>query len=276
VSSLPGNGLRLLALGLGCLGLTATPILPQMRAEPAESMLQIALTPARESFSLHEPIQVALEIRSGSDGSFSLDLGSNAKGSLTFSFVRPDGQRVSSRLPQPVEDFSVSGTVNLTPGQVYRETLVLNEWNSFDQVGDYQIEVAVPAPQEERSAPIGVRVTPRDPDRLKSACEKLEATILHAKPDQVREAAHALSFAFDEACVPSLTKVLKESFLGRDDAIQGLAKLRTAAAIAAMVEVWEGLDDHARRRLMSELNFVGSGELLRDALQRAGKKAGKP
>lgn len=277
MSSLFGKILTLLAAS--CAWLAATSGLPSYGLEPSEDRLQVVLTPRQDSFSLHEPIQVTFEIQNDLDRSLHFDLGSNAKGSLTFSFVRPDGQRVSSQLPQPMEDFSAFGEVNLSSGQAYRQTLVLNEWESFDQVGDYTIEVTVPAPKELAtgcgavSASIHLRVTPREPARLKLACERLEATILQGTPEQGREAAEALSFAADDVCVPSLTRLLKGSFLGSVFAIQGLARLRTVAAVAAVVDAWEELDRTSRQRLLSEFSFVGRGELLRDALRRAGKKA---
>lgn len=277
MSSLFGKILTLLAVS--CTWLAVAGGLPAHGLEPSEDRLQVVLTPLQDSFSLHEPIQVTLEIRNGLDRPLHFDLGSNAKGSLTFSFVRPDGQRVSSKLPQPVDDFSAFGEVKLSSGQAYRQTLVLNEWEGFDQVGNYTIEVTVPTPKElaagceAASASTQLRVTPREPARLKFVCERLEATVLQGTPEQGREAAEALSFAADDVCIPSLARLLKGSFLGRVFAIQGLARLRTTAAVATIVDVWEELDRTSRQRLLSEFTFVGQGELLRDALRRAGKKA---
>jgi hypothetical protein len=277
MSSLHGNALRLLAFG--CLCFMATAGLSQPRIEPAEPILRVVVRPAQDGFSLHEPVQAVLEILNGLDRSIHLDLGGNHKEDLTVSITRPDGKKVMGQLRQPFGNFSKIGRIDLAPQKIYSETLVLNEWESFDSVGTYVVEIAVPSPSEsvnraesELSGFGLIRVTPLDPIRLKSACEGLEAKALDGKPEQQMEAGIALSFAAEDVCVPSLAKLLSTKSSGKEGAILGLARLRTAPAIAALVDAWDGLDETSKIAVWSELNFTGNGETLRDALTRAGKK----
>jgi hypothetical protein len=278
VSSLPANGLRLLAFG--CLGLMPTAGLPQMRSEPTGAMLQGAFTPTRASFSLREPIEAVLEIRNRLAEPVHLDLGGNHKESLTITITRPDGKKIMSQLPQPFDNFTEIGRVDLAPHQSYSKTLVLNEWESFDHEGTYSVEVAVPVPSDllnraevNLSASTLVRVTPRDPIRIKSACEQLKAKLLGAKPEQREEASLALGFATDDVCFPILAELLRSRPFLQRAAILGLARSGTAPAIAAIVAAWDELDETARGIMWNGLGFGDQRGLLRNALQRAGKKA---
>src|ERR1700709_1839683 len=139
MSSLHGNALWLLAFG--CFGVMTTAG-SQKRSEPAEPILRVVVRPAQDGFSLHEPIQAVLEVLNGLDQPVHLDLGGNHKKDLTVTITRPDGKKIMGQLRQPFDNLTEIGRIDLGPQKSYSETLVLNEWESFDSVGTYVVEIA--------------------------------------------------------------------------------------------------------------------------------------
>jgi hypothetical protein len=245
----------------------------------SQGALEAALRLDAETFSLREPIIAVLQIRNRSQSSVTFDLGLNFKGNLSLTVSQPDGRRTVRRLPEAFDSFGAIGRVTLAPGQTYQGRMVLNDWQTFDQVGDYEVEVELPPVQE----PLGLhgekltvschfRVTQRDPVLLLAACKRLEGAALGNEPNAIRDAAYALSFVTDEICLPSLKRVLKAAYLGRDDVIRALAKIGTATAIAVVVDAWDVLDKHSQKSALREFNYVDAAAALREALKRAGKQ----
>jgi hypothetical protein len=237
-----------------------------------------------DAIFLHEPVLARLQIWNGAEHAVRFDLGLDHKENLTFTFNQPDGARVVRRLPVYFDEFGEIGIVALEPGQTYSADLVLNEWQNFDQQGDYEVKVEVPAAEgsvaaqgEPVVASARLRVTARDPARLAAVCKRLEVTAMGRSPITALEAAHALRFATDEVCTPSLSKLLRATIKWiRVDAIEGLASIGTPAAVGAVVDAWDGFDPTDRMVALGRFTSAGAGTALRDGLVRSGKKVREP
>jgi len=265
----------------GSLLLAAAGGFPLRGAGGEQGGLEVSLRLQSEVFSQHGPVDAVLSIQNNSQGPVKLELGLDFKGALLVTFHLPDGTLAKRQYPQEADGFGAIGRLALAPGQTFDDTLVLNDWQGFDELGSYEVAVELPPVQEPawlRSKGLitsgRFRVVPRDPAQLEAACRRLQAAALGREPRSVMAAAHALSFATDEACLPSLVAVLRASFLGRDGAIRGLARLGPAGAVAAVVSAWDDLDQHFRESALREFRFAGRESALREALQRSGKKAG--
>jgi hypothetical protein len=271
---------RLGSLFAGSLLLAAAGGYPLCAAGAEQRGLEVSLRPAYEIFSQHGPVDGVLHIQNRSREQVKLDLGLDHKAALLVTFHLPDGTLVRPPYPQLPDGSGASGDLALAAGQSYEEILVLNDWQTFDQPGSYEIEVALPPVQEppwQRSQRLvgsgRFRVVPRDPARLEATCRRLQAATLG---QDALDAGHALSFAADEVCVPSLVAVLRTSFLGTHGAIQGLAKLGSPAAVAAIVSTWDDLHPTFKEIALVEFSHAKTDGALREALRRAGKKEVAP
>ena len=97
-------------------------------AEPPANAVTLQLVLERSLWSLHEPVLVTLEAVNSSSSPISLDLGRDFKGNLRVVFTEPGGQVTVGGLPELPDGLYLPGTMKLTPGQTYREPLVLNDW----------------------------------------------------------------------------------------------------------------------------------------------------
>jgi hypothetical protein len=265
---------RIRSMLTSCWLLTAVGSVPVLAAG-TEGGVAASLRLESDVVSIHEPVLATLQIENKSEHAVRFDLGLDHKYNLTFVFTQPDSTRVTKRLQIYFDEFGEIGIVTLGRGQSYSQGLILNDWLNFDQKGVYEIRLDLP-PLEGAAFPqvapvvavAHLQVTSRDPARLATVCNQLETKALSRIPKTSNEAAHALRFATDEACRPSLSKLLKAT----DDwikieAIDGLASLGTAAAVAAVVDAWDGFSPNAQMAALGRL-----GTALRDALQRSGKK----
>jgi hypothetical protein len=269
--------------GSSLLLLVAASAFAPRAASSEEGGLEVSLRLPYEVFSQPGPIDAVLRIQNRSQSLVELDLGLNHKAALVMTFQLPNGMLVKRPYPQPPDGFGAAGNVALSSGQSYEEILVLNDWEGFEQPGSYEVEVQLPPVQEPAwrqrqrlAAAARFRVVPRDPARLEATCRRLEEVTLGKEPHLVMDAAHALSFAADPACLPSLIAVFRNSFIGKDGAIRGLARLGSPAAVAALVSAWDDLRPHFREYALIEFGLAGRESALREALRRAGKKEGPP
>jgi hypothetical protein len=227
-----------------------------------------------DQFSLHEPIIAVLHLQNDSGHTAQLDLGLNHRGALVFTFTQPDGRQVVRHLPEDFDGFGEIGEVTLKPGESYHEGLVLNDWQLFDQVGTYQYQVTIAAsgqpgarPAPALSAAGSFRVTPADARLLAAACGRLATVALGRDAAAAREAAHALSFASDEACLPALLQARAGCFICRDDVLLALARIGTPQAARGVADAWRGLDEHSRKTAVADFTQAGKAPLLNAALQ---------
>jgi hypothetical protein len=225
-------------------------------------------------FSLHEPMVAVLRIQNDSAQAAHFDLGLNHKGALVFTFTQPDGKQIVRNLPEDFDGFGEIGEVALKPGDSYHEELVLNDWQEFDQLGTYEFQLAIaPSSQpSQRQAPKlrtagRSRVTPTDTVRLGTACGRLAALALGKNATAAWNAAHALSYATDQVCLPSMLQALAGCFACRADILLGLAKMGTPEAARGVAGAWNMLDEHSRKSAMLDFSQVGKAPLLDTALR---------
>jgi hypothetical protein len=273
-------------------------VLAHWREMPAADLrgLSAKLSMA-ETYSLGEPIVALFTIANAGQETVHLDLGANHKDNLVLLIKAPPGPRSAACLKeesyQVFDRFGAIGDIALKPGESFSESLVLNDWHCFDLVGDYELRVKLPLPPalaqakpETLEASSRFRLNPFDRASLDAACRRLEETTISrdhppagAPPtsdEAARSAGHALSFVGDGACVPALLGVLQAGMLGRGDALQGLARIGTPSAMAAVVSVWDTLGRYDRQNALADFSGVNLGAQLRSALQRAGKAITAP
>ncbi len=268
-------------VAMGCLGLNFVGL--PVAANGVDQRM-VSLAPQQATFSLREPVIVVLQIANGSQSSVQIDLGKNFKGGLVFDIREPDGRHAVKRLPPDgiYDDIFIRGDVSLNPGEECRKIFVLNEWQDFDEVGIYQVRVELPpSPSlaalgvDLHSASVQIRIAPRDPAKLAATCEHLAELAIHSATRSAMEAGHALRYAQDEVCLPSLARVLKESHAAKEEAVKGIAKLPAPGAVAAIVAAWDALNDLYRVVALGEFGRAGKGNALRTALELAGKRLPK-
>ena len=180
-----------------------------------ERGLTIEYKLASTSTALHEPILMTVTISNHLGTDAQVDLGQDRKEAFEVSVEQPDHKISDAKLPLH-EGMSVVGTVGIAPGSSYAETLVLNQWQAFSQVGLYKIRVRLVRPRgaEESRLPEGLgswadlpplQITPADPTRLAAICQDLKATLeTSSSYPEVAEAALELSYVEDPIAVPYL------------------------------------------------------------------------
>jgi hypothetical protein len=256
-----------------CLALTMVGGARCVSQEGRDGGLRMDLT-LDDQFSLHEPMVAVLRIQNDSSQAAQLDLGLNHRGALVFTFSQPDGKQIVRHLPEDFDGFGESGEVTLKPGDSYHEELVLNDWQEFDQPGTYEFQLAF-APSSQpgpwRASTLRTagrfRVTPTDPVRLGTACARLAALALGKNVTAAWNAAHGLSHATDQVCLPSMLQALAGCFACRADILLGLARLGTPEAARGVAGAWNMLDEHSRKSAMLDFSQVGKAALLDTALR---------
>jgi hypothetical protein len=270
------SSLRMLA----CLALAAAPSAVAAQSAPlpadvAAGRLAIALR-LEPTYSLHEPVVATLEIHNRTAVPVDLDLGKNARGNLLVTVTEPDGHREVRQPLEPPDGIFFPGNVAVPPGGSYETDLVLNDWDGFAQPGRYAVSVellhqaVVPSPAT-LAAAASLEVGPYDSGALRTSCERLAQRTLTGRGERATAAAHALSFAADEACLPALAQVFHAGFGPRYAVMAGLARLGTKAALAVVVDGWNGLDELSQQLVLQAFAAAGRSAALHEALEKAGK-----
>jgi len=79
-----------------------------------------------------------------------------------------------------------------------------------------------------------------------------------------REAGRALSYVNDPVAVPYLRRVLKESFFGKELAIEGLVRIRNAEAVETLQSSLEIGDSELRAQIKAALYAISKGKPFAD------------
>lgn len=249
------------SLGLGAMG-------SALRADTVGEGVKIALVSANPFPTLGQPIFVELWIHNSRSSLFVADLGGDCVRNIRLVVTPPGGARRSLELPSsPEGGLAFDCSPALQPGETYGRRLLLNRWLDAWPMGRYQVEISLEGGLQASTA---FEVVARDPVRLGEACRALEGEALSLRVDDALEASMAMSFAADEICLPSLVRVLRESVHGKEGAIEGLARLGTNEALAAVAEAWKKLDSGQRSLARFELMKQGRAQALDAALAEAG------
>jgi hypothetical protein len=198
------------------------------------------------SATLHEPILLRVTISNYRDNVARVNLGQDRRQAFELSIGKPDGKVVTLSLDLH-EGASRLPVVEIAPGDSYTETLVLDQWFLFPEVGNYRIKVhlvRVQGSKEELPVDFGswsalpsVDVLPRDPARLIALCEelkvKLETSNVYA---ELGEAGLELSYVDDPIAVPYLQEMalLKYGMLAVL-AAEGLERVDGDAGVEALI-----------------------------------------
>jgi hypothetical protein len=247
-------------------------VLVYYRNGTLEKVIDAALTPESETFSLHEPILAELSLQNRSQMPVQIDFGRNFQGNIRL--VVNGASALPPQLP-PEGGLSFPGEVEIKAGGSYSRLLLFNDWFHFEKPGRYEVRFVLESPPLHIEANATVTVGPRDPERLAKSCAKLAEQARSYEADPATRAAKALSFADDEACLPALAEVVRRSFHGKEGAILGLARLGTPQAIEVLVGEWDKLRVDQMEVAYGELERQGKLESLRAALLKAGKQLGR-
>jgi hypothetical protein len=165
-------------------------------------------------------------------------LGVNGKANLELNILTPAGAVVNKTLSS--EDFGTSGMHGIDAGETFTEKLLLNEWYEFPETGTYRIKMTLldddaPNPSERPSTEFFVQVGTRDPMALQRSAQGLADRAIAAKTLAERmEAASALSYIRDPLAVRELVRVLWQGSLVAHYAVDGLARIGSPEAKAAL------------------------------------------
>jgi hypothetical protein len=212
------------------------------------------------SITVHEPVFLKLSFENGLANPVEIDLGLNSLGSLFMSVTSPTGAMVSadpSRVTRPEGRFEMTKKT-LNVGEQYSQQVLLNDWFTFDNVGEYRFEVTFrgsvrTATGEKLAIPSRatsvIRVLPRYEDRLREVCETfLNETRQTQNSDAARDAARALAAVNDPVAVEHLRAAIKSEIFVADVAIAALQRLGTPEAVHVLKETTTD-----RRRTVVEL-----------------------
>jgi hypothetical protein len=217
------------------LGVAATAVISVAQAK-VEMSLQ------RPRITLHEPVELTFDVTNNDQNSVQIDLGRDRKENFKITLTTPTGEKI--HLPQLRKSgMTRSPDVTIATGENYHQTLVLNEWYDFKQVGFYQIEVELAKPALSNGAVVAgqepfdltLNVDPRDETALANRCESLAADIIAFPSYEVAaERALALSYVNDPVAVPYLKRVLLANKSVEVFAINGLRRVATPDAVQVL------------------------------------------
>jgi len=212
---------------------------------PKSQDVSITYELPEQKVSLHEPIILVFKVKNGTEDAIHLDLGEDRKGGFQFGLTTPDGRKISLALPMR-EGPSRVGSFDIRTGESYSEKLVINEWYNIKAPGRYELEGHLIQPivgvhsalsKKDGGFRAVLEITPRDELALTKACDTLSNQIDASNSYQdAADAAFALTYAEDPACVPFLRRALFSQKLVEPLAINGLEKIANEAAIRVLIE----------------------------------------
>jgi hypothetical protein len=172
------------------------------------------------------------------------------KGGFHFKVTRPDGREERTPPPPRREGMFIRGVVTLEPGQSFVVRLVLDQWFDFSELGEYVIEGELGKPihtldgstiDEPRGFRFGLKVLPRDAQRLGSACSSLLSNAMNLSWQEAEGFAEALSRVNDPVAVPYLEQLLEPGHPWERYAIAGLERVGNLEAVRVLVKATETL-----------------------------------
>lgn len=216
----------------------------------------------------HEPVILYVVVRNQSSKRVLIDLGRNQVGNTLLTITGPSAQgsavKIDERLPTGVGGLSTRGTTYVEPRGTLEHEIVLNRWTDFGAVGSYTIQAdfvgqvetvdGLAIPVQRHWAGL-LRVTPRNQQALRDACEKLTREIEATdNAERLLNAVEKLSAINDPVAVAYLRRAAKASRLVGDAAIKGLERIGDDSARDALSEMIGGPDfehgEAARRALL--------------------------
>ena len=273
------TALLLSRIGLAVLVAAASSLHGQSQSG-VESAISFSLE--RTSLTLHEPVLVDIEIANRISQPIDVDLGRNSKENIVVTVTTPEGKHLRYVPPPRREGIWFPGKVHLEPGENYSQTMVLNEWFKFEELGRYQVHIRLASAVHSRDAvlpttsvSIPLEITNRSPERLEATCQDLVRRIEIARSyKESSEAALALSYVADSMAIPYLEQALRNHMVA-DIAVAGLKRINSSESIQALIRALRIPDQDtallarsALQLLENETSDPTAHSLIEEALQR--------
>jgi hypothetical protein len=181
----------------------------------------------------------------------SFDFGKNNTSMLALDVLQPDGQALRDRRANQA-GLGVLGEHSLNSGADYKQTLILNEWLDFNQIGVYQIRLLletrfVGAGGAILSTPeplnLEVEIAPRNETNLRETCARLAAGATGGSDvESRRHAVHALTYVRDDVAVPYLASILENTDRFDWEVIRALERIGTLEARVVLQDASQNAD----------------------------------
>ncbi len=240
-------------------------------AARAQQTLSVAFSFPQPVVQAYGPVYLDVALHNNSPERLRVNLGNHAKWNYDFLILEPDGTKT---IPPPYRQYGPgpSSNVYVEPLSTEVRHVLLNDWYVFRKPGDYFVTVKLAALmrttssttwQAEFSDKLPLKVEARNPDRLRETCTSLAASALSTNPqaaDSAAEASFALSYIPDPVAIPFLARLLKEGAPAvRENAIHGLARIRTSEAVDVLKSGLEFADAELKAKIESALAQLHPG-----------------
>ncbi len=212
---------------------------------------------AKVSLTLHEPVIADVVLWNVTPDAVEIRTGQASEESYRVTITRPNGELVTAGKPlwaQAPDTMTEVQMAKIGPAQSYSRPVLLNEWFPFDEVGRYDVSVALPG--VEGVAYFEVEVSPRDEDRLRSTCERLAADASQRGAANRLFAARALGFVSDDLAIPYLARVASAATTGSGLAVEGLRRIGDLNAVSALALLTHQGDAETQRQSRSALAWL--------------------
>jgi hypothetical protein len=193
------------------------------------------------AITMHEPVRLDMAITNKQSQEALVELGWNREGHFALRLNRPDGQTVTV-VPQPEGTGGISqgGRVSVQSTHQYSQSLLLNKWFSFDQVGEYTLVIDFTGTARstdgmmlnvDADRVLTFRVLPRNEEVLRRTADHLLEQVISGPSYTVAaEAATALAYMGDPILADYMGKAISGNPQVESIAIKGLERLGTDAA----------------------------------------------
>ncbi|MGD0222844.1 MAG: hypothetical protein ABSF71_10945 [Terriglobia bacterium] len=213
----------------------------------------------------HEPVLLRFTLSNSSSKQADFELGyGEEKANIKVNVTDPDGRVWPKPRPAPRFGAQFREAILAEPYTTSVGSVVLDDWFTFNKLGKYRIDVAVPPSKDSSPAdlqvpetPLTLSVVPRDQDALASACAGLVTRVENWKSASDADvAADALSKIDDPVAVPFLAQAMKQKFFS-SMMIDSLARLNTPDAVNAFVAASQSSDPEISAAAYAALVALG-------------------
>jgi hypothetical protein len=275
---------KIIAAGVLILSLAGVLLLIHAKVGGTQQAGQVGVSyaPVAAEITLHEPVIVNFTVYNGLSRLTRIDLGADFKENFAIAVKLPDGKIIKARqlaIFGPGGGSSLIGILSLTPGETYKQGLLLNEWFDFNMPGKYEVEVTLVNPRQENKlmSVTGNKMTfeirPRDANKLVQVCASLAESVVGATSYQgAADATRALSYVQDPVAVPYLERALRSGHLVEQIAIEGLERIGSGEAVQTLISalrIHRGDTDILARSALLRIERKTQDPRLKQMIKRA-------
>lgn len=234
-------------------------VLAKNHAQSVKCGLRLAKT----SFSKDEPILLKFEVENSSNEMVTINLGVDRVGAFQFVLRQPNGEL--KELPRRRAGLGLTrvGKFGVDPHQTYSQQMILNEWQSFSQPGEYVLSLTKALAVKTSTGVVDCedselqfQLRPTDEMTLHVTCSLLLESIANNRSDYGRasDAAQALINVNNPLVVPYLERALEANFGVDSIVIEGLSRIGDHRSIEVLISILERFD-----RKMSQFTQARQG-----------------